>query len=85
MMMLTGLLLLAQASTAMAPASTPAEAAAPPAAEQKLICHSETIGASRIPQRICRTKSEWDQIERQAEEDYKYNVNRNFNTGNSPK
>ena len=83
-MMVMGLLLIAQVPGAVAPASMPAQVPSPPAAEQKLICHSETVGQSRIAQRICRTKTEWDQIERQTEEDVSNNVNKNFNTGNTP-
>lgn len=80
-MMFIGLLLLAQASSA-AP-GTPAQSPAQPQADQKLICHLETIGASRIPQRICHTKAEWAEIERQTEEDVRDNVNRHTQ-GNNP-
>lgn len=80
-MMLIGLLVLAQASSI--PPTTPAQAPTPPQADQKLICHLETIGASRIPQRICHTKAEWADLERQTEQDIRDNVNRHTQ-GNNP-
>jgi predicted secreted protein len=71
--MLIGLLVLAQA--AAAPAATPPQTAATaPPAQQKLICHLETDGPSRIPQRICHTKAEWDQIERDSQQSFDDNM-----------
>ena len=81
-MMLVHALLLAQAVTAI-PAS-PAPAAAPPPAKEKLICHLEDVGQTRIAQRICHTKAEWDQVERQTEDDFKTNMGKQNDTGNSP-
>jgi predicted secreted protein len=80
--MLIELLLLAQASAATA--QTPASAPAPKPHEQKMICHFEQIGASRISQRICHTKDEWDQIERAAEDSFKDNMGKQNNAGNTP-
>jgi len=81
-MMLMGLLLLAQAVAA--PAAVSAQAPAPPSDQEKLICHSELVGASRIAQRICRTKAEWDRIERQSEDEFRTSMNKQNNPGNSP-
>lgn len=78
--MLMGLLLLAQASGA---AAVPAQAPAPPPPQEKLVCHLDTNGPTRIPQRICHTKAEWAEIERQTEQDMQYNVNRHTQ-GNNP-
>jgi len=78
--MLMGLILLAQASSAPA---VPAQAPSPPAAQEKLVCHLETNGPTRIPERICRTKAEWAEIERQTQEDMNNNVNRHTQ-GNNP-
>jgi predicted secreted protein len=82
-MLLINLLFIAQAPGATPPAPTPAQAPAPPAVEHKVICHSEIVGQSRIAQRICHTKAEWDEIGREAEENFKYNVNRHTQ-GNNP-
>ena len=70
----------AAAATSPPPAQTPPPA---PAAE-KMICHLEDVGQTRIAQRICHTKAEWDQIERQTEDDVQSNRNRQNDTGNSP-
>jgi len=78
--MLMELLLLVQAST---PPAVPAQAPAPPPPQEKLVCHLDTIGASRIPQRICHTKAEWAEIERQTEQDVRDNGNRHTQ-GNNP-
>ena len=80
--MLIELLFLAQATTASA--QTPTSTPAPKPPEQKMICHFEQIGASRINQRICHTKDEWDQIERAAEDSFKDNMSKQNNAGNTP-
>jgi hypothetical protein len=58
--------------------------AAPPAPKDKLICHMEDIGQTRIAQRICHTKAQWDQIERETEDDVSANKNKQNDTGNPP-
>ncbi|HEX6784014.1 MAG TPA: hypothetical protein VF098_05095 [Sphingomicrobium sp.] len=80
-MLLTLLLFVQAAST---PAADPASAAkaAPPA--EKLICHYEQLGESRIAQKICHTKAEWEQLERQSQDDFSSNMNKQNNPGNSP-
>jgi hypothetical protein len=50
---------------AAAVANAPAAAAAPP----KLKCRTEKQVYSRIPERVCRTESEWEQLARETEED----------------
>jgi hypothetical protein len=79
--MLLQLVILAQ--TSAGPPATPlASPTSPPA--QKLICHFEDVGQTRIQQRICHTKAEWEQVERQAEDDFKTNMNKQNNPGNKP-
>jgi hypothetical protein len=82
MMILFQALLLAQAVTAGPAVSTTTPAAS--AAKEKLICHMEVTGETRIAQRVCHTKAEWEQIERQSEEDFGSNMNKQNNTGNTP-
>jgi hypothetical protein len=81
-MILIQLLLAAQVATA--PPSRPAQAPASDSADEKLVCHLETNGASRIAERICHTKAEWAEIERQTEEDFKSNMGKQNDPGNSP-
>jgi len=81
--MLIQVLFLAQ--MAIAPSALPTTttaAAAPP--KDKLICHMEDIGQTRIAQRICHTKAQWDQIERETEDDVSANKNKQNDTGNPP-
>ena len=82
MTMLIQALLIAQAATAAGPPSPAASAVAAP--KEKLVCHLENVGQSRIAQRICHTKAEWDQIERETEDDVQSNKNRQNDTGNPP-
>lgn len=44
--------------------------AAPNADADKIICKLETQENSRIPARICLTKSEWDRIQKENSDDY---------------
>ena len=44
----------------------------------------EDIGQTRIAQRICHTKAQWDQIERETEDDVSANKNKQNDTGNPP-
>ena len=81
--MLIQVLLLAQmASAPSALPTTTTAAAAPP--KDKLICHMEDIGQTRIAQRICHNKAQWDQIERETEDDVSANKNKQNDTGNPP-
>ena len=77
--MLIGLLFLVQASSV--PATTPAQAPAP---DQKVVCHSEYVLDSRIMQRICHTKAEWDQIEHDSQKSFKDSMGKHVEPGNSP-
>jgi hypothetical protein len=81
-MMLIGLLFLAQ--TSGVPAATPAQAPAPANTDQKVVCHSEYVLDSRIMQRICHTKAEWDQIEHDTQQSFKDNMGKHNDPGNSP-
>jgi len=83
MTMLIQVLFLAQMAIAPSalPTTTTAAATAP---KDKLICHMEDIGQTRIAQRICHTKAQWDQIERETEDDVSANKNKQNDTGNPP-
>ena len=59
-------MLLAVAAPAGASAPAVQKATASP---DKVVCRSETEVGSRIPQRVCRTQAEWDEIYRQTQED----------------
>ena len=51
-------------SAAVAQADVPAAPAAPPATKakpDKMICKTDSFVGSKIPRRICKTRSEWDQ------------------------
>jgi len=51
-------------SAAVAQADVPAAPAAPAATKakgDKVICKSDSFVGSKIPRRICKTQSEWDQ------------------------
>jgi Spy/CpxP family protein refolding chaperone len=75
-------LLIAQATTVSpSPAAAASSAQVP---KEKLICHMEDIGQTRIAQRICHTKAQWDQIERETEDDVSANKNKQNDTGNPP-
>ena len=50
-----------------APASASTVAAPDPEAS-RVRCRSVNLTNSRIPERICRTRAEWDEIERQSRE-----------------
>jgi hypothetical protein len=62
--------------------ATPAIAATPPAKEakpiaEKKICRSSVATGSIMPKRVCRTSSEWAQIDRaNADEVDRYGSNR---------
>jgi hypothetical protein len=65
-MLMASLLLIA----AEAPSTPPPDAAAKKApTPEKVVCRSETEVGSRIPQRVCRTQAEWDEIYKQTQED----------------
>ena len=50
-------------SAAVAQAAVPASPPAPPAAKdkgEKVICKTDSFVGSKIPRRICKTRSQWD-------------------------
>ena len=68
-----------------AQAGAPATAAASPAVKpDKIVCKSELVAYSRIPERVCRKQSEWDSIAKQNEEDIRRSANQRQNPGNEP-
>ena len=49
--------------------ATPIETPPAPAADDTRVrCRSVNLTNSRIPERICRTRAQWDEIERQSRE-----------------
>jgi hypothetical protein len=73
-------LLLAQAGIA-----TPTNNAGPQAqaADDKIVCKLQaTWAGTKIPERICRTHAEWEQIYKEAQEDM--NSSRNKTLGCNP-
>lgn len=57
------------AQDAAAERAIPAEQTSAASAEdQKVKCRSVFVVGSRIPERICRTRAEWAQIERETRE-----------------
>jgi hypothetical protein len=59
--MFVALLLALAAETAPAPEAKPAEAVAPAAKSEELVCKTEQVTGSRFPKKVCRSKSEMDQ------------------------
>lgn len=57
-----------QEAPAVAAAQGQPDADTPKAEEERVRCRSEFQLHSRIPQRICRTESQWAEIERQNRE-----------------
>lgn len=74
-------LLVAQATTLTPNPPVPSSTTTP---KEKPICHLEDVGQTRIAQRICHTKAEWDQIERQSQDDFSSNMSKQNNPGNKP-
>jgi hypothetical protein len=64
MLLLTALALVAQASPNSVPARAPETADG-----EKVVCRLIQEVHSRIPSRICRTQSEWDNIAKETERD----------------
>ena len=64
-MLMASLLLIA----AQAPATPPPDAAKKASTSEKIVCRSETEVGSRIPNRVCRTEAEWDEIYKQTQAD----------------
>ncbi|ATW05154.1 hypothetical protein [Sphingorhabdus sp. YGSMI21] len=50
-------------SLALAGDAAAATGDAQSAKEDKVVCRSEAVLGSKIPERICRTKREWKQVE----------------------
>jgi len=63
--MLLSLIFLAQASTA-----TVSPQATPEATDNKPVCRSVMPKGSRIPERVCHTKAEWDQLARESQDNF---------------
>lgn len=56
---------------AAAAASTPTTAIPPPEGptkQERLVCKSAKFAGSNISQRICKTRAEWDEARRRAQE-----------------
>ena len=60
------MLLLLMAAAASQPAPAPA---AKKDDSAKIICHIESSASSRIPDRVCHTKAEWEQMEKDTRDD----------------
>ena len=67
--------MLAMAAQAV-PVSQPAAQA-----EDKVVCRMIQEPNSRIPSRVCRKKSEWDQMARQTEDDLRSSRNQRTSGG----
>jgi hypothetical protein len=52
-------------------AGTPASAASEKAAEGKVVCKNKAKTGTRFPSKMCRTRSEWEQISAQNKRDAK--------------
>ncbi|MFL6721454.1 MAG: hypothetical protein ACJ8FT_06585 [Sphingomonas sp.] len=76
--------LVSLAALAQTAATPPAQQPETKPPEEKVICHIENIGASRIGQRVCRTKAEWAKLERDTEQQVQDNFNKMNNPGNTP-
>jgi hypothetical protein len=62
------------AAAVVAPSATPASAAAPPKAvaaadDDKVICKSEQVTGTRFSTRVCHTKHDWAQIEKDSRDE----------------
>jgi hypothetical protein len=68
--MLVGLLLLA-----VAPAASPNSKPDVGPAEDKVVCRSIQQAYSRIPERACKKQSEWAQMEKDAQNDWRSSRN----------
>ncbi len=62
-------------SLLMAVQAQPAPDAAKSPAADKLVCRTVQEIHSRIPSRVCRRKSEWDEMARVAQDDMKSSRN----------
>jgi hypothetical protein len=68
------LVLLAPAAAAASPPTTPPKYVMD-ADEGKVVCKLITEGDSRIPNRICRTELQWEQMSRENEQDMRSSRN----------
>jgi hypothetical protein len=62
------------AAAVVAPSSTPASATAPPKAaeaadDDKVVCKSQQVTGTRFSTRICHTKHDWAQIEKDSRDE----------------
>jgi hypothetical protein len=55
--------LIIAAALAAAPAGPPANTPSPPEGEEQKICKREAITGSRVPERRCLTRAQWEQIQ----------------------
>jgi hypothetical protein len=61
-------LLFAAAAAASTPTTASPQSEQGPAKQERLVCKSAKFAGSNISQRICKTRAEWDEARRRAQE-----------------